>query len=116
MVIFFGTDTSPSSGDSSPTIIRKRVVFPDPFGPTRPTFSPGFSWNDASTKRICRPYCLLMREKEIISVAGKPSGVRKNQLPARDEHRRAADLHLGDLVAGRRNGDMNAARTSHLHA
>ena len=62
-----------------PTIIRKRVVLPAPFGPTSPTFSPGLSWNEASTKRICRPYCLLMRERAIIrpSVprgAGKPSG------------------------------------------
>src|SRR4030095_2095230 len=66
MVSFFGTDTSPSSGDSSPTIILKRVVFPAPFGPTRPTLSPGFSWNEASTNRIWRPYCLLTRVKDII--------------------------------------------------
>ena len=33
MVSFFGTDTSPSSGASSPTIIRKSVVLPAPFGP-----------------------------------------------------------------------------------
>src|SRR5262245_64413292 len=65
MVIFFGTETSPSSAPSSPTIMRKRVVLPEPFGPTRPIFSPGFNWNEASTNRTCRPYCLLMREKEI---------------------------------------------------
>ena len=59
MVSFFGTDTSPSSGASSPTIMRKSVVLPAPLGPTRPTFSPGLIWNEASTKRICRPYCLL---------------------------------------------------------
>ena len=67
MVSFFGTDTSPSSGASSPTIIRNSVVLPEPFGPTRPTFSPGLSWNEASTKRTCRPYCLLTLENEIIS-------------------------------------------------
>src|ERR1041384_1510140 len=66
MVGFFGTDTSPSSGDSSPTIIRKSVVLPAPLGPTRPTFSPGLSWKDASTKRTCRPYCLLTWEKAIM--------------------------------------------------
>ena len=43
MVSFRGTVTSPSSGTSSPTIIRKSVVLPAPFGPTRPTFSPGFN-------------------------------------------------------------------------
>ena len=46
--------------------MRKSVVLPAPFGPTRPTFSPGLSWNEASTKRIWRPYCLLMRLKLII--------------------------------------------------
>src|SRR5262245_22973164 len=65
MLSFFGTVTSPSSGCSSPTIIRKRVVLPDPFGPTRPIFSPGFNWNDASTKRTCRPYCLPTPENAI---------------------------------------------------
>ena len=33
MVSFFGTETSPSSGASSPTIIRNSVVLPEPFGP-----------------------------------------------------------------------------------
>src|ERR1700720_4633109 len=46
--------------------MRKSVVLPDPFGPTRPTFSPGLSWNDASTNRSCLPYCLLMRVSEIM--------------------------------------------------
>src|SRR5690349_24509170 len=66
MVSRFGTETSPSSGPSSATIMRKSVVFPAPFGPTRPTFSPGLSWKEASTKRTCRPYCLLTLENEII--------------------------------------------------
>src|SRR6185503_11004365 len=66
MVSFFGTETAPSSGASSPTIMRKRVVLPDPLGPTRPTFSPGLSWKEASTNRTCRPYCLLILVKETI--------------------------------------------------
>src|SRR5689334_17772875 len=66
---FFGTDTSPSSADSSPVIMRKIVVLPAPFGPTRPTFSPGLSWKDVSTKRTCRPYCLLMRERDSTKIA-----------------------------------------------
>src|SRR5438105_5565678 len=64
MVSFFGTDTSPSSACSSPVIMRKSVVLPDPLGPTRPTFSPGLSWKEASTKRTWRPYCLLILVKE----------------------------------------------------
>src|ERR671910_1098954 len=87
MDIFFGTDTSPSSGDSSPVIIRKMVVLPAPFGPTRPTFSPGLSWKEVSTKSTCRPYCLLMREREStrtylkftsLAAPGEPSGGGSN--------------------------------------
>ena len=70
--VLFGTDTSPSSGDSSPTIMRKSVVLPAPFGPTSPTFSPGLSWNEASTNRTWRPYCLLMRDSAIIEPARVP--------------------------------------------
>src|SRR6202158_3755021 len=66
MVSLLGTETSPSSGTSSSTIMRKSVVFPEPLGPTRPTFSPGFNWKEASTKTNCLPYCLLILEKEII--------------------------------------------------
>src|SRR5438270_7928428 len=66
MVSRLGTETSPSSGSSSPTTMRKSVVLPAPLGPTRPTFSPGLSWNDASTNTSCLPYCLLILEKEII--------------------------------------------------
>src|SRR5450755_1526813 len=65
MVNFLGTETVPSSGSSSPTTMRKRVVLPEPLGPTSPTFSPGLSWKEASTKTSCLPYCLLMLEKEI---------------------------------------------------
>src|SRR5687768_14078321 len=65
MVSLRGTDTSPSSGVSSPTIMRNSVVLPEPFGPTSPTFSPGLNWNEASTNRTCHPYCLLMRLNEI---------------------------------------------------
>src|SRR6266853_6599924 len=75
MVSFFATDRSPSSGVSSPVIIRNSVVLPEPFGPTRPTFSPGLSWKDASTNRTCRPYCLLMWENEIIRSS------QRNMLP-----------------------------------
>ena len=49
--------------------MRNSVVLPEPFGPTSPTFSPGLSWNDASTKSTCRPYCLPMRLKAITATS-----------------------------------------------
>src|ERR1043165_7612642 len=65
MVSLRGSETSPSSGVSSPTVMRKSVVLPAPLGPTSPTFSPGLNWKDASTNSTCRPYCLLIRLNEI---------------------------------------------------
>ena len=62
--------------------MRKRVVLPAPFGPTRPTFSPGLSWKDASTKRTCRPYCLLMRENEIMPGAKRTTGALQSRSPS----------------------------------
>src|SRR5881227_228080 len=76
MEIFLGTVMVPSSALSSPLIIRKRVVFPAPFGPTSPAFSPGLSWKEASTKMTWRPYCLLTEAKEIMD-AGQQGGRRR---------------------------------------
>src|SRR4051812_17089440 len=94
MVCFRGTETSPSSGASSPVIIRNSVVLPDPLGPTRPIFSPGLSWNEASTKRTCLPYCLLTLEREITAPSlyfGAESSVASpaapNQLTGSQSHR-----------------------------
>ena len=66
MVVPLGMETAPSSGDSSPTISRNTVVLPAPLGPTRPTFSPGLSWNEVSTNRTWRPYCLEMLARVIM--------------------------------------------------
>ena len=41
MVSFFGTETSPSSAASSPTIRRKSVVLPAPLGPDQPDLLAG---------------------------------------------------------------------------
>src|SRR3954449_1995314 len=82
MVIFFGTETSPSSGDSSPTIMRKSVVLPAPFGPTRPARSPGLSWNEASTKTSWRPYCLEILLRLIMRARGRTPPPPGRFLPA----------------------------------
>src|SRR3954466_11453124 len=55
----------PSSGWSSPVLSRNTVCLPAPWGPPSPTFSPALIWNDASTNRICPPYCLLTEENAI---------------------------------------------------
>src|SRR5437868_14456530 len=79
MVSFLGSETEPSSGSSSPTTMRNSVVLPEPFGPTRPTFSPGFNWKEASTKTNCLPYCLLIFEKEIMGENGRNSKLAEGQ-------------------------------------
>ena len=45
--------TRPASGTTMPTVIRKVVVFPAPFGPRRPTISASFTSNEtpATTSR-----------------------------------------------------------------
>ena len=50
-----GTVTAPESAASSPRRIRNRVVFPDPLRPTTPTRSPGATWNEAPSNRVCLP-------------------------------------------------------------
>src|SRR5436190_6321347 len=66
MVTPRSTATWPSSGCSSPVIIRNSVVLPAPLGPTRPTFSPLLSAAEASMKRSWWPFCLLMLSRRIM--------------------------------------------------
>ena len=49
------TRSTPASGSSSPTIIRKSVVLPAPFGPTMPTMPPGGSEKERSSNRSLSP-------------------------------------------------------------
>src|ERR1051326_5323085 len=106
MEIFFGTATTPSSALSSPAIMRKSVVFPAPFGPTRPARSPALSWNEASTKMTCRPYCLLTSEKEIMEQGPTGAGAAMFRLSRRDaalpqRDREFAGAPLDDAARGR---------------
>src|ERR1700722_11560868 len=66
MVTPRSTATWPSSGASSPVIIRNSVVLPAPLGPTRPTFSPRSSDAEASMNRIWWPICLEMLSRRIM--------------------------------------------------
>src|SRR6476620_7214647 len=65
MVTPRSTETWPPSGCSSLVISRKIVVFPEPLGPTRPTFSPRLIAAEASMKRICLPCCLPIPSSRI---------------------------------------------------
>ena len=69
MVTPRSTSTWPSSGGSWPVIMRNSVVLPAPLGPTRPIFSPFWSAAEASMKRICWPFCLLMLSRRIMGRA-----------------------------------------------
>src|SRR4051812_2195804 len=66
MVTPRSTATWPSSGASSPVIMRNSVVLPEPLGPTRPTFSPRCSAAEASMNRRWWPFCLEMLSRRIM--------------------------------------------------
>src|SRR6266481_1616462 len=112
MVRRFGTETSPSSGTSSPTTMRKSVVFPAPLGPTRPTFSPGLSWNEASTKSTCLPYCLLILENEIMRIEQPQhaAALRQRQVELGAEQHRAIVVARRPLHEGRHRRSGAAGR------
>src|SRR5262249_23035095 len=57
-----------------PVIRRNRVVLPDPFGPTRPTFSPFSRAVEASMKTIWWPFCLPMLSRRIIAGRARTFG------------------------------------------
>src|SRR5690349_18401953 len=90
MVTPRSTATWPSSGSSSPVIIRNSVVLPAPLGPTKPTFSPRLSAADASMNRICRPFCLPILSRRIIRDARGRESVAL-LLPLGDERRAGGD-------------------------
>src|SRR3954451_11155194 len=70
MVIPRSTATWPSSGCSSPVIMRNSVVLPDPLGPTKPTFSPRCSAAEVSMKSRWWPFCLEMLSRRIMCARG----------------------------------------------
>ena len=50
---------SPALGWTRPSAIRKVVVFPDPFGPSRPVTIPAGAVNDTSRTAVTRPKVLV---------------------------------------------------------
>jgi hypothetical protein len=50
--------TVPVVGCSTPSIMLIVVVFPAPFGPNRPTISPGFTVNESSSSATVEPNIL----------------------------------------------------------
>src|SRR4051812_8872052 len=96
MVVPRSTATWPSSGCSSPVIIRNSVVLPAPLGPTRPTFSPFWRVADASIKRIWWPICLLMLSRRIMCV----------RVPGKSDARRA----LSHVARARKGPDKGRTK------
>src|SRR2546425_9240210 len=57
------TRIAPPVGRTMPTMLRKVVVFPAPFGPTSPSTSPGATLNDRSRTAATAPYDLVRSEE-----------------------------------------------------
>src|SRR3954470_23542226 len=93
MVTPRSTATWPSSGVSSPVIIRNNVVLPDPLGPTRPTFSPFWIAAEASMKRSWWPFCLLTLSRRIMCTRGRGN----------------VAVHLGHLARARKGNSKRGA-------
>src|SRR5258706_6830508 len=102
MVSLRGRSIAPSSEVSSPVMRRKMVVLPAPLGPTSPTFSPGLSWNDASTNSTCAPYCLVTLENEIMSGDDVHLVARVG-----DVHRHRSDVGISILALVERAGHVD---------
>src|SRR5690606_14045605 len=58
--------TSPLSGCSRPAIIRSRVVFPQPDGPSSATSSPSGTLRLMLSRAVKLPNCLLIRTNSIL--------------------------------------------------
>ena len=105
MVSFFGTETSPSSAVSSPTIIRKSVVLPAPFGPTSPTFSRIELEGGVDEQDL--PAVLLAHARERDHTSSSPRPTSTASPPTRTR-----SIAPGSSV----NRDVDAARAPHRHA
>src|SRR4051812_27338845 len=108
MVTPRSTATWPASGCSSFTIMRKIVDFPQPLGPTRPTFSPLKTLIAASRKRICLPCCFETESSRI--TRAKVTGSR--QSASAHSALRGGDLDAGGGTAGAAGADDH--RDGHL--
>jgi hypothetical protein len=56
----------PADGAMIPARHRSVVVLPAPFGPTRPSTSPGPTVKEMRSTAVNAPYCLASRSTEII--------------------------------------------------
>ena len=96
MVTPRSTETWPSSGCSSPVIMRNSVVLPAPLGPTRPTFSPRCIAADASMKTICLPFCLPIFSRRIMLFQRENSARLLRERPL--DHRGRVNASVVDVA------------------
>src|SRR5262249_55577975 len=99
------TSTSPLSGVTSPEIIDTVVVFPAPFGPSRPIRRPPSSANETSSTATSGPYdlrrCVTSRMAMALGSshgrrARGPISDERSLFPDEEDHRRAEDHDGGD--------------------
>jgi hypothetical protein len=79
----FSREIFPSSGEASPRIRENKVDLPAPFGPTRPTRSPRFTWSDASSKstRPAKAFVTweIVSMRAAANVAHQRAGARRGE-------------------------------------
>src|SRR4051812_3086826 len=114
-----GMETSPASAWSSPRTSANRLDLPAPFGPTRPTFCPGWTFIDASSRRTRaarRRVMLEMRSTDwtpTYAGAGHGDCLDPDFIVVIDGYRRVIgkprvveDLRLSRLLRDPRRGDL----------
>src|SRR5581483_11438186 len=85
--------TDPDRGRSARDATRTSVVLPDPFGPTRPTTSPGPTSSRTSLRTTRSPYPAVTESR---TSAGSPGGTRAPPLSAKQEQEEGASEKRGD--------------------
>src|SRR5687768_6351402 len=99
--------TVPTTGGTAPMIVRRRVVLPEPDGPTTPTNSPGATARSTLTRTGSEPYRHVTRSSRTRS---PPASLIRRSL-------RIDRLVGGDVAGGEglERGGVAAQRFHHRH-
>src|SRR5581483_181184 len=91
------TRTEPERGRSAREATRTSVVLPDPFGPTRPTTSPGRTSSPTSRRTTASPYPAVTESR---TSAGSSDGTRAPPLSTEEEEEERPTQERGDHAHG----------------